>query len=295
VNNKPRKRKKNDAVLRMAKAECDMRMLERTTELVRLNVALESEIAARREAEDEINKLNKELEIRVMDRTAELEAANGELEAFTYSVSHDLRAPLRSINGFSRVLLEDCADRLEGQGRNALERIIAAAEHMGHLIDDLLSLSRMTRTEIKRGRVNLSDSVRRVAGKLKETEPERQVEFVIAEDILAEGDEQLLTVALENLLNNAWKFTGGIPHAVIQFGMSRDAGKTAYFVRDNGAGFNMAYSEKLFTPFQRLHSADEFPGTGIGLATVKRIVNRHGGRVWAEGEVGKGATFFFTL
>ncbi|HEX9022278.1 MAG TPA: ATP-binding protein, partial [Geobacteraceae bacterium] len=202
---------------------------------------------------------------------------------------------LRSINGFSRVLREDCAKKLNAEERDSLERIIGATLRMGQLIDDLLNLSRMSRAEMRRKRVNLSEIARGIVAKLKEGQPEREVDFVIAENLVANGDEQLLTVALENLFNNAWKFTGKLPHAVIEFGRGRLEGRAAYFIRDNGAGFDMAYAEKLFNPFQRLHSTDQFPGTGIGLATVKRIVNRHGGRVWAEGEVGKGATIHFTL
>ncbi len=249
----------------------------------------------RKRAEAKSRSLNAELERRVLERTAELEAANRELEAFTYSVSHDLRQPLRSINGFSQALLEDCADSLEAEGKDSLKRIVAATMRMGQLIDDLLNLSRMTRMEMTHEKVNLSKNARNIAGKLKETEPKRQAEFIIADGLVAHGDERLMRVALENLLGNAWKFTAKQPHAIIEFGeITRDC-RTVYFVRDNGAGFDMAYADKLFNPFQRLHSVNQFPGTGIGLATVKRIVNRHGGNVWAEGAVGTGATVYFTL
>jgi signal transduction histidine kinase len=237
----------------------------------------------------------KRAELALTKRTIELEAANRELEAFAYSVSHDLRAPLRSINGFSQALQEDYSDKLDAEGKDSLERIVAATWRMGQLIDDLLNLSRMTRIEMIYGKVNLSENARKIAGKLKDAEPQRLVEFIIAEDLIVYGDERLLRVALENLLGNAWKFTEKQSRAEIEFGVSALDGRTAYFVRDNGAGFDMAYADKLFNPFQRLHSVSQFPGTGIGLATVKRIVNRHGGQVRAEGEVGKGATIYFTL
>ncbi len=252
------------------------------------------EALMRKRAEVKLQELNRNLEKRVTERTAELETANRELEAFAYSVSHDLRSPLRSINGFSKVLKEDYGNRLDAEGKGFLDRIIAATWRMGQLIDDLLGLARITRADMRRAWVDLSDLVRKIANRLKEDQPERQVEFVIAEDLSIEGDEQLLTIMLENLIDNAWKFTEKVPHALIEFGTTRVDGSPAFFLRDNGAGFNMAYAEKLFNPFQRLHGTDEFAGAGIGLATVKRIVNRHGGRVWAEGETGRGATFYFT-
>jgi PAS domain S-box-containing protein len=225
----------------------------------------------------------------------ELEQANKELEAFSYSVSHDLRAPLRSINGFSEALLEDYADQLDDTGKDYLHRVRAASQHMAQLIDDLLKLSRLTRAEMHYERVDLSALAQIVATELKETAPERVVEFVIAEGVVADGDAPLLRVVLENLLSNAWKFTGKHPRATIEFGVSQQEGQPVYFVRDDGAGFDMAYVNKLFVPFQRLHRSTEFEGTGIGLATVQRIIHRHGGSVWVEGEVGKGATFYFTL
>jgi signal transduction histidine kinase len=230
------------------------------------------------------------------DANRELEGANRELEAFSYSVSHDLRAPLRTIDGFSQILLEDYADKLDEVGEDYLERVRAASQHMGNLIDDLLDLSRVSRRPLRRERVDLSALATGIIDGLRRSQPERDVEFVTEENTLAFADPNLMTVVLENLLNNAWKFTSKQPHARIEFGsVPREGGTRAYFVRDDGAGFDMAYAEKLFGAFQRLHGAREFEGTGIGLATVQRIVLRHGGRVWAEGGVGEGATFFFTL
>jgi signal transduction histidine kinase len=239
----------------------------------------------------EISTLNEELKHHVL----QLEAANTELEAFSYSVSHDLRAPLRSVAGFSQVLFEDYADKLNAEGRDSLERILTATHRMGRLIDDLLNLSRVSRAEMRREEVKLSELAGKIADMLRKTQPERQAEFNIAEGLVAKGDEHLLTVVLENLLGNAWKFTGKKPRAVIEFGVTQHEGKQAYFVKDNGVGFDMSYAGKMFSPFQRLHSVNEFPGTGIGLATVKRIINRHGGTVWIEAEEGKGTTAYFTL
>ncbi|HET8580628.1 MAG TPA: PAS domain S-box protein, partial [Nitrospiraceae bacterium] len=244
---------------------------------------------------DEIRRLNVELEQRVFERTAQLEASNKELESFSYSVSHDLRAPLRSIDGFSLALLEDCADKLSAQGKDYLRRVRDATQRMARLIDDLLNLARVTREGMRRERVNLSMLARSIAADLKKTQPDRQVAFVIADGLVANGDAHLLRVALQNLLGNAWKFTSKRPKTRIEFGVIRQNGTPAYFVRDDGAGFDMVYAGKLFGPFQRLHSAKEFEGTGIGLATVKRVIRRHGGRVWAESAVGQGATFYFTL
>ena len=223
------------------------------------------------------------------------DAANRELEAFAYSVSHDLRAPLRSIAGFSHVLQEDYFHRLDEEGKDALSRILSATEKMGRLIDDLLNLSRLTRTEMRRQRLNMSVLARKIAEAKKNGQPERDVEFVIEDDLYVEGDDHLLNVALENLMGNAWKFTGKRKLARIEIGSVEMEGEPTYFVRDNGTGFDMAYAGKLFQPFQRMHAMNEFPGTGIGLATVKRIIERHGGRVWIEGETGKGATVYFTL
>ncbi len=223
------------------------------------------------------------------------DAANRELEAFAYSVSHDLRAPLRSIAGFSHLLMEDYYDKLDEEGRDSLNRIFAATDKMGRLIDDLLNLSRLTRAEMTRQQVNISTLVRKIAEAKKKAQPEREVEFVIQDHLFVEGDGQLLNVMLENLLENAWKFTGKSESARIEFGAMNKEGKLIYFIRDNGIGFDMEYAGKLFQPFQRVHAMDEFPGTGIGLATVKRIIERHGGRVWIEAEEGKGTTVYFTL
>ncbi len=236
-----------------------------------------------------------ELEERVRERTAELQAANKELESFSYSVSHDLRAPLRAIDGFSQALFEDYYEKLDVQGKGYIDRIRAACGRMAQLIDDLLSLSRVTRAEIRREEVDLSAMAHSIAEELRRTEPEREVEFAISPGLLARGDARLLHVVLQNLLSNAWKFTRKKAQARIELGVTEDNGRPVYFVRDNGAGFDMAYADKLFGAFQRLHSAREFEGTGIGLATVQRIIHRHGGRVWAEAAVGKGATFYFTL
>ena len=225
----------------------------------------------------------------------ELEAANRELEAFSYSVSHDLRSPLRSIDGFSQALLEDYADKLPAEGQDHLNRVRAATQRMGQLIDDLLNLSKVTRAIMKSVPVDLSELAQGIAGELQRTQPERRVNFNIAPHLKAHGDPNLLQVALENLLNNAWKFTSKQEQAQIEFGSKNENDETIYFIRDTGAGFDMTYAGKLFGAFQRLHSMSEFSGTGIGLATVQRIINRHGGRIWAEGAVDQGATFFFTL
>jgi signal transduction histidine kinase len=236
-----------------------------------------------------------ELELRVQERTRQLGAANKELEAFAYSVSHDLRAPLRSIDGFSQAILEDYSEKLDDSGKDQLRRVRAATQRMAVLIDDLLNLSRVTRSEMQREKLILGAVAKSVAEELKKTAPERHAEFVIEDGPTVEGDPRLLRVAMENLLGNAWKYTSGHARARIEFGIDRNNGQAVYFVRDDGAGFDPRYAARLFGAFQRLHSAREFPGTGVGLATVQRIIHRHGGEIWAEAEVEKGATFYFTL
>jgi PAS domain S-box-containing protein len=265
-------------------------------------VAMISDISARKQAEDarreaerELAEMNVDLERRVLERSLELKAANKELEAFSYSASHDLRAPLRALDGFSLALLEDYGEQLDATGKDHLARVRAAAQRMGQLIDNLLMLSRVTRREMVREKVDLSALARDVLADLREAEPERAVDAAVADGLIANGDPALLRIVLQNLLANAWKFTSRKPEAHIEVGVDRRDGVAAYYVRDDGAGFDATYVDKLFTPFQRLHAADEFPGTGIGLATVKRIVRRHGGSVWAEGAVDCGATFYLTL
>jgi PAS domain S-box-containing protein len=225
----------------------------------------------------------------------ETDAANRELEAFSYAVAHDLRAPLRSIDGFSQAILEDCADQLDAQAKSNLARVRAAAQRMARLIDDLLSLSRLSRTELHHERVNLTRMARAIEARLRKNEPERNVEFVVQEGLVVEGDATMLAAVLENLISNAWKFTSHRAAAHIDVGVRVTHGQPVYFVRDDGTGFDMAHATKLFAAFQRLHATSEFPGAGIGLATAHRVIRRHQGRIWAESEVDRGATFFFTL
>jgi signal transduction histidine kinase len=249
------------------------------------------ENSVRARAEQQLEEINSKLEF----QNTQLEATNKELESFSYSVSHDLRAPLRGIDGFSQALLEDYADRLDAQGKEYLGRVRVGVQRMGGLIDDLLNLSRITRAEMRSEGVDLSQMARSIADELRNAQPEREADFVIRPKIEVRGDPQLMRVALQNLLSNSWKFTSKQAQTCIEFGQIADNGHFVFFVKDNGAGFDPAYSKRLFGAFQRLHSNSDFPGTGIGLATVQRVIHRHGGKVWAESEVGKGATFFFTV
>jgi len=250
------------------------------------------DISERKQVEEQIRKLNADLE----QRAVQLEAANKELEAFSYSVSHDLRAPLRTIDGFSMALLEDYGEKLDDDGRNYLMRVRTAAQRMSQLIDDLLNLSRVTRAPLNAEPTNLSSIVQRVVHELQQTNPDRIVDVSIMPNLVAESDPRLIKVVLENLVSNAWKYSSKQEFARIEFGVLEEAvNGRVYFIRDNGVGFDMAYVNKLFGVFQRLHTSSEFAGIGIGLAIVQRIISRHGGRVWAEGAPNEGATFYFTL
>ncbi len=258
-----------------------------------LDTALE--ISDLKKAERELKNLNEELEARVRERTEELIRANKELAAFTYSVSHDLRSPLRGISGFTEAVLEDYGERLNRQGRDYLERVLKATARMNELIDDLLKLSRVTRQEIHNNKVDLSAMVVAYSTYLQEEEPDRKVEFRIQPGCTVTGDAALLRIALENLINNAWKYTGKMEQPQIEFGQYEENGKNICYVKDNGVGFNMAYREKIFNAFHRLHTPAEYPGTGVGLSIVQRIVERHGGEIWAVSEEGKGAVFYFSI
>jgi ligand-binding sensor domain-containing protein/signal transduction histidine kinase len=266
---------------------------KRNRELASINTRLSQEIEERQRAEKKVHRLNLELEQRVRERTAELEVSNHELESFAYSVSHDLRAPLRGIQGFSHAILEDYKEKLGQQGKDYLQRINDATGNMSQLIDDLLKLSRITRGSITKEKIDLSRIAEIIIARYKEEEPQRKVEFVLAEGLTADGDANLMKVALENLLHNAWKFTSKREKARIEFGKVQYQDRVVLFIRDNGIGFDMKYKSKLFEPFQRLQT--EFLGMGIGLATVERIINRHGGQIWAEGKVDEGAVFYFSL
>lgn len=275
----------------------------------RMQLRLAQRTAERAQAEREVRLLNEQLERRVAERTMDLERANQqlsnrtrelevvnqELESFSYTVSHDLRAPLRGVDGYSQALLEDYRDKLEPQAQHYLDRISKAAQHMGELIDALLSLSRVTRGELHHRQVDLGAIATSITRELQAQDPERQATFIIADNCVVTGDPHLLHAVLKNLLDNAWKFTSKKPCTFIELGVQRQGDEEVFFVRDSGAGFDMAYVNKLFNPFQRLHNPDEFEGTGIGLATVQRIISRHGGRIWTQSTPGEGTTFFFTL
>ena len=263
-------------------------MLQRLTET---NLDMRSQVSQREQAEIEVRKLNNELETRVHQRTAELSVANQELEAFAYSVSHDLRAPLRGIDGWSMALLEDFHDTLNDEGREYLNQVRTETQRMSELIDDLLELSRIARSDMRREEMNMSKMAQDLLAQLKAREPERMAEITIQPNLTTTGDSNLIRQVLLNLLSNAWKFTSKNEVTCIEFGLAHDA----FFVKDNGAGFDMAYANKLFSPFQRLHRVSEFPGTGVGLAIVQRVVRRHGGDIWAESKVNEGTTFLFTL
>ena len=284
-------RKLAEDTIRQARDNLEKRVQERTGKLAASNAELIREVAERKRAEDDIRNLNSQL----VQRSAQLEASNKELEAFSYSVSHDLRAPLRGIDGFSQAVLEDYEEKLDDSGRSYLQRVRAASQRMSQLIDAMLNLARLTRAEIHTKTFDMSVMVHEILEDLQKIEPEREVECVVANNLLATADPQLIRAVLENLLGNAWKFTRQQPNPRIEFGHGQYKGQAAYFVKDNGAGFDMTYVHKLFGTFQRLHAYTEFPGVGVGLATVHRIIQRHGGQIWAEGVVDEGAIFHFTL
>ena len=247
-------------------------------------------------AEDALLRMMDDLERRVDERTRDLEAANRDLQSFSYSVSHDLRAPLRSIEGFAHALDEECGPALSEDCRGYLERIRDAAQRMGGLIEDMIRLAQISNREMLTTEVDLSALAARIGEELAEEQPQRQVRLSVAPSLIARGDPGLLRALMQNLLENAWKYSARTPQAAIEFGAaSLASGEQAFFIRDNGAGFDMAFADRLFRPFSRLHRAEDYAGTGIGLATVARIAGRHGGRVWAEAEKGKGATFYFVL
>jgi PAS domain S-box-containing protein len=258
-------------------------------------IAVKEDITERKAAEAKIVQLNADLEQRVAERTRQLTASNKELESFSYSISHDLRAPLRGINGFAHLMEEGCQGCNKSESLDHLKRIRKASIRMGDLIDDLLELSRVARSEVRMEPVPLSDMVHALLSELADTEPERKVQIRVQENLVAHGDQVLLQAVMQNLLGNAWKFTSRCDSPIIEFGCREENGELVFYVRDNGAGFDMKYANKLFAAFQRLHRPEDFEGTGIGLATAQRIINLHGGRIWAESRVDEGSTFFFVL
>ena len=258
-------------------------------------VGFRVDVTARKRDEERIRQMNSELERRVLERTAELQFANQEMEAFCYSISHDLRAPLRSIRGYSEIVLQEYDGKLDGRGTEFLKRACESAGHMNQLLDDLLRLSVISRGELRQEETDLRQLAQNLVAGLKSAEPRRRVKVKIARGLSARGDSRLLQIALGNLLSNAWKFTSRRPDALIEFGATHQNGERVFFVRDNGEGFDMEWKHRLFGVFERLHSTQDFPGTGIGLAIVQRVIQRHGGRIWAEGKRQQGATFYFTL
>ncbi|MGB0909989.1 MAG: ATP-binding protein [Nitrospirales bacterium] len=280
-----------EKALREARDYLELRVQERTAKLAEANAELVNEVTERKQAEEGVRKLNTDL----LQQTALLEASNKELEAFSYSVSHDLRAPLRGIDGFSQAVLEDYGDKLDTAGKGFLERVRAASQRMSKLIDAMLHLARLTRAELHTKSVDLTALSNQVIEELRQVDPEHQVSWQVQEGLVTTADPNLLRVVLENLLGNAWKFTGHAAEACIEVGVTQYKEQSAFYIRDNGVGFDMTYVHKLFGTFQRLHAFSEFPGVGVGLATVQRIIQRHGGHIWAEGMVGGGATFYFTL
>lgn len=258
--------------------------LPSTAQLAALNQDLRTEIEERQRAEQALRIAN-----------SSIESKNRELEAFAYSVAHDLRAPLRGIDGFSQVLLEDYSDQIDDEGRSHLGQVRHSAQHMARLIDDLLALSRISRAELRLAPIDLVAIARHVENDLRLAQPDIPVTFITPRQLPVRADPGLMRIALVNLLSNAWKFSRGRADPQVELGFLQRSGEMVYFIRDNGAGFNMAYQDKLFVAFQRLHAPGEFDGTGVGLATVSRIIQRHGGRIWAEGQVDQGAIFYFTL
>ncbi len=289
------KEKRAEEDLRESNRRLEEGISERTADLSRANDRLRMELEERVRIEKRIQNINTELEQRVRERTSLLESTNKELEAFAYSISHDLRSPLRALDGFSEVLLREYGEKMDGRGRELLERIQTASRRMGQLISDLLNLSTIARMGFARQEVDLSIIARETVEKLKAADPARKISVGIAPGLKAMGDERLIRFMMEHLIDNAWKFTGGQDDARVEIGSDRSGPQEEFFVRDNGVGFDMAYAGNLFKPFQRLHGIHEFPGNGIGLVTVQRIVARHGGTIRVEAEPGQGATFRFTL